>query len=115
MLCWGYLLMAILVQEEGDYRSAVWWYRASLPGMRYDKEDWSDWGLGLAALAVALDLHELAARLLGATEAVSETVYRLLPIERKDYNRLVDAARTRLGAAHFEAVWMQGRAQGLNR
>ena len=115
VLCWGYLLMAILVQEEGDYGSAVRWYRASLPGMRYDKEDWSDWGLGLAALAVALDLHELAARLLGATEAVSETVYRLLPIERKDYNRLVDAASARLGTAHFEAVLMQGRAQGFEQ
>ena len=115
VLCWGYLLMAILVQEEGDYGSAVRWYRASLPGMRYDKEDWSDWGLGLAALAVALDLHELAAKLLGATEAVSETVYRLLPIERKDYNRLVDAASARLGTAHFEAVLMQGRAQGFEQ
>jgi predicted ATPase/DNA-binding XRE family transcriptional regulator len=110
VLCWGYLLMAILVQEEGDYRSAVWWYRASLPGMRYDKEDWSDWGLGLAALAVVLDLHELAARLLGATEAVSETVYRLLPIERNDYNRLVDVARAGIGSARFDAAWTEGRS-----
>ena len=49
------------------------------------------WGLGLAALAVALDQHELAARLLGATEARDETDYRLLPIERNDYNRLIAA------------------------
>jgi len=107
--------MAILVQEEGDYGSAVRWYGASLPGMRSLRESWSDWGLGLAALAVALDQHELAARLLGATEAVSKTNYRLRPIERKDYNRLVDAARARLGAARFEAVWIQGPAQGFEQ
>ena len=89
--------------------------RASLPGMRSLRESWSDWGLGLAALAVALDQHELAARLLGATEAVSKTNYRLRPIERKDYNRLVDAARARLGAARFEAVWIQGPAQGFEQ
>jgi predicted ATPase/DNA-binding XRE family transcriptional regulator len=108
-LFWCYLLMAILVQEEGDYGNAVRWYGASLPGMRSLREEWSDWGLGLAALAEALGQHELASRLLGATETMHKAGYRLLPIELDDYNRLAEAARAHLGTARFDAAWVLGQ------
>jgi predicted ATPase/DNA-binding XRE family transcriptional regulator len=108
-LCWCYLLLAILVQTEGDYHSAVRWYRASAPGIRYWKFDACVYGLGLTALAVALDKHELAAGLLGVVEAACEIGSPLWPIERDDYNRLADAARVRLGTETFDSVWLEGR------
>ena len=63
-LCGSYLFLATLVQEEGDYDSAVRWYRASLPGVKVDRDEWGVWGTGLAYLAMALDQYELAATLL---------------------------------------------------
>ncbi|MGB4975203.1 MAG: hypothetical protein WBR35_00505, partial [Anaerolineae bacterium] len=109
-LCECYLLLAMLVQAEGDYGSAVWWYRAGLRGMKYLGYYWKLWSLGLAGLAGALEQHQLAARLLGTTEALEEANYRLWPIERNDYNRLAGVTRASLGAAAFDAAWMQGRA-----
>ena len=62
----------------------------------------------------ALSQHEVTARLLGATHAVDETIARLAPIERDDYNRLADATRAALGAAAFDAAWMEGRAAAFD-
>ena len=112
-VCDCYLLLARLVQAEGDTGSAVRWYRTSLPCVVHRRDDWSLWGLGVAALAVSLDQHELAARQLGAVDAMDVRDYRLLPVEHDDYHRLADAARAHLGKALFEAAWEQGREQGF--
>ncbi|MFZ2422885.1 MAG: tetratricopeptide repeat protein, partial [Anaerolineae bacterium] len=101
---------ALLFQTKGDYETAVRWYRASLPGLEREVDTWDLCGLGLAALAAALDQHEMAARMLGATDAVDQEDRRLHPFERDDYNRLADVARASLGAAAFDVAWAQGRA-----
>ena len=106
-----YLRFARLVQEEGDYPGAVRWYRSSLPAIEFSRNLWCVWSLGLAALAEALKQHELAARLLGATDAVDVADFRLYPIHRKDYNRLVAMLRTQLDSARFDAAWAQGHLQ----
>ena len=108
-LCECYLLLAMLVQAEGDYGSAIHWYRAGTRGIKYLTYDWKLWGLGLAGMAVALDQHELAARLLGATDGTDVADYRLFPIERDNYNRLAAATRAQLGAAAFDVAWAEGR------
>ena len=106
----GYLRLAALLQAEGDYGHAVQWYREGLAGANHYPWTWGPCLLNLAALAAALDQHDLVARLLAATETVNETGTRLLPIERGDYNRLADSARASLDPAAFEAAWAQGRA-----
>ena len=109
-----YLYLAALAQAEGNYGRAIQLYRASLVGLRYFQGDRSWCLLNLAALAAALSQHEVTARLLGATHAVDETIARLAPIERDDYNRLADATRAALGAAAFDAAWMEGRAAAFD-
>ena len=103
-----YVYLAALGQAQGDYHRAVQCYRESLVGAKHYRWIWGPCLLGLAALAAALGQHELTARLLGATEAVDKTSYRLLPDERDDYNRLADAARADLGSARFDAAWTRG-------
>lgn len=104
-----WLLAARLAQEEADYRNALRWYRASLPGIRDLREFWSDWCLGLADLSVVLEQYELASRLLGVAEAMDETNYRLLPLDRQHYNRLTELSRAILGGARFDAACEEGR------
>ena len=106
-LCDCYLLLGIMAQVQGDYAGAVYWYKVGLPGVRYNRTDWCDWGLGLAALAEALERHELAAQLLSITEAADMPDYRMMPFQRNDYNRLVEVARTHLGVERFDAAWME--------
>ena len=108
-LCGSYLFLATLVQEEGDYDSAVRWYRASLPGVKVDRDEWGVWGTGLAYLAMALDQYELAATLLSATEGSDEENHRLWPIHQNDCDRLVEMARAQLSTACFDAAWAEGR------
>ena len=110
-LCGCYLYRAILVQEEGNYDSAIHWYSASLPGIPVDRDEWSSWGLGLAGLALTLGQHELAVTLLGATDAADNENYRMWPIYRADCDRLIEAAQAHLDADSFAAAWLQGQQQ----
>ena len=103
------LHMALLSQAEGNCGAAILWYRESLPRVKDDIEIRGSCSLGLAELAVALEQHELTARLMGSTAAVDEIDSGLDPVERDDYNRLADAARSSLGAVAFDAAWTQGR------
>ena len=108
-LCGSYLFLATLVQEEGDYESAVRWYRASLPGVKVDRDEWGVWGTGLAYLAMALDQYELAATLLSATEGSDEENHRLWPIYQNECNRLIETTRAQLSTPRFDAAWAKGR------
>ncbi|MCB0256839.1 MAG: helix-turn-helix domain-containing protein [Anaerolineae bacterium] len=110
-LCGCYLYLATLVQEEGDYGSAIHWYRASLPGIPVDRDEWSSWGIGLAGLALTFGQHELAATLLGATDAADNENYRMWPIYRADCDRLIETTQTHLDADSFDAAWLQGQQQ----
>jgi len=108
-LCGCYLYQATLLQEEGDYEGAILRYRASLPGVKVDRDEWGVWGVGLADLAFRLDCHELAALVLSATEATDGEDYSLWPIYRTDCVRLASAVRPRLSAESFDAAWTEGR------
>ena len=46
---------------------------------------------------------------------MDKTIQRLFPIEREEYNRLVNTARTHLGAEYFEVAWTEGRELGFDR
>ncbi len=115
LLNWPNRELLRLVQEEGDYSGAVRWYRLSLAAIRFTRNRWSVWSLGLAALAEALEQYELVARLLGATDAADVTDFHLYPIERKDYGRLVAMTRAHLGGASFDTAWAQDRESSFEQ
>ena len=65
-------------------------------------------GLGMVSAARERDL--VAARLWGASEAVSDaTGYSLQAGEREFHERAVPAARERAGAEPFDRAWAEGR------
>ena len=66
---------------------------------------------GLASIARTRNRPEKAARLLGAAEALRESVgIPLEPFRRADHEREVAALRADLGEEAFAAAWAEGRA-----
>jgi hypothetical protein len=67
-----------------------------------------------AIIAAAAGQAERAARLLGAAEALGETIHAFLPNEvRADHERTLANVRTALAPAAFAAAWAEGRAMSL--
>ena len=65
----------------------------------------------LAGVAGALHQSVLAARLLGAAEALRETTATPLPqVARSQYGRIVETARSQVDEATWQASWREGRA-----
>lgn len=110
--------LAEVARSEGDYATARDRYAESL-ALHRETEDSQQIGLdlvGLAGLAVAEGQPARAARLLGAAEALlTASGVPLLPAERDDYERTVDAVRAGLDAVPFAAAWAAGRAMPLDR
>ena len=70
--------------------------------------------VGLAVAAGALGQHARAARLWGADEAIREsTGVRWISEERKLYEPLRDAARSRTAEVVWETAFAEGKAMGL--
>jgi hypothetical protein len=68
----------------------------------------------LAAVATDDGLHERAARLCGAAEAMPESARAPIPrVERAEYDRTVAAVRARLGDHAIAAAWAAGQAMPL--
>jgi tetratricopeptide (TPR) repeat protein len=107
-----------LERDEGNYARAGALYRESLLlrrefgaplALAQSLED-------LAGLASRQQQHERAIRLLGATEAFSETLGARLPVAvREEYERTVAEGRATLGEPAFEAAWAEGRAMSLDQ
>jgi hypothetical protein len=71
---------------------------------------------GLAGTAQIEGDSLKAARLFGAVEAMQETMSTLLdPDELHNNERLLAAARTKLGEDAFDAAWAEGRAMSLDQ
>lgn len=104
------MFIAVLTQAQGNYADALRWYRASLADLSHLlKRYWSFCLLNLASLTMMLGQHELTARLLGAIKSADETVTRLNASQRRECDRLAEAARSRLDAACFDAALAEGR------
>jgi non-specific serine/threonine protein kinase len=70
---------------------------------------------GLAAVAELHGRSENAARVLGAADALRETIgASLAPFEQGMHDRTARAARVALGQAQFDAAWTAGRALSLD-
>ena len=72
--------------------------------------------VGVAAIAHARGHMERAVRLLGAAEALLDSIQtQLLPFDRDHRDGVVAAVRAQLGAARFAAGWAEGRATTLEQ
>jgi tetratricopeptide (TPR) repeat protein len=116
--------VGLVALEQGDYTSARSHFEESLT-LRRELGD--KWGIalslaGLGGVAVApgstAEPGEIArgARLLGAVEALLESIGSVLEAEdRVPYERAVASASALLGAAEFERLWAEGHAMSLER
>ena len=69
----------------------------------------SEYLIGVATLAVALNRYQLAANILGTVDSLTETVRPLFPIEKADYARNVELIRKHLDEVEFERARTNGR------
>ncbi len=102
--------------HQGDYNRAAALHRESL-GMYLELGNESgiaDCLAGQARVAAAREQAELAARLLGAAEALRKAKgMPLPPSDRADYERDVAATRAHLSADAFAASWAHGQTMSL--
>jgi hypothetical protein len=71
---------------------------------------------GMAGVALLGGEAGRAARLFGAAEALRETIGAVVgPSDRREYDRMVTAARTALGEEALTARWTEGRAMTLEQ
>ncbi|HEX5692823.1 MAG TPA: hypothetical protein VFX76_22585, partial [Roseiflexaceae bacterium] len=69
----------------------------------------------LAQLSIAMDAPARAVRLLGAAQKLRDTAGTPLhPPDRAERDRIIAAARSRLGEDAFEAAWAAGRAMSID-
>ena len=108
-LCFCLMILAMLEQDVGNYGNAVRWYRASLPGLKYNRDEWGNWGTCLVRLAIALNRYEVAVTLISATEASAEEHHPLWPIYQNECNRLANEARAHLSAEQCDTAWNRGQ------
>jgi hypothetical protein len=72
--------------------------------------------VGLAGVAGELGQPARAASLLGAAEAIRESIGRsLTPVERSIFERYTAAIRAQLDGATFAAIWAEGRKMTLEQ
>lgn len=97
---------------QGQWDRAANFYRESLAVMQATGSQWylALALLGLAGATVRQGKSERAARLLGAGEALLQTIEGSLPpFERQLYERSVDATRAALSETIFETILAEGR------
>jgi predicted ATPase/class 3 adenylate cyclase len=111
---WCQLGAANVSLAQGDLAAARSLYREVLESFR-DGNDREGSAFALerfATLAAAARQPERVARLLGAAEALRQTVdWPLPPVDHTEYyDRLVAETRVALGEERFAAIWAEGRA-----
>lgn len=110
--------LAIALQDLGRHIEAARLFRR---GADLSCEQGIPWGIvqtatGLAALEIEIGDAVRAARLLGMGDALAEPIgLQLSPIYRTRRDRVLDAARVRLGDAAYTAAWAEGRAIAAER
>ena len=72
--------------------------------------------MGLAGVLAVRGDPQLAARLLGATEAILEANgHSIQPTDQGDYDRSINDTRAQLDQGTFETAWAEGRALSLEQ
>ncbi|MCB0186776.1 MAG: hypothetical protein KDE31_21060, partial [Caldilineaceae bacterium] len=103
--------LAYLATATGEHHQAFILYKASfvVTGRSHNRSSMSEYLIGVATLAVALNRYQLAANILGTVDSLTETVRPLFPIEKADYARNVELIRKHLDEVEFERARTNGR------
>src|SRR5262249_16793287 len=107
-----------LAHREGDAAGAWELYIESLSSSRAMRPKvWIMASLiGLGAVACTAGQPAMGAKLLGAVEALVETVGAMEdPVDRAEYERGVAAARAQLDETAFKRAWAEGHAMGMEQ
>ncbi|GAC1566373.1 MAG: hypothetical protein NVS3B14_08140 [Ktedonobacteraceae bacterium] len=110
------LHLADLAAVEGDDATAQRNYEESLGMFQREKSSHEIPACleGMAATAVARGQAALAARLLGAAQALRESLAKPIPpVERSNVKHPISATRTHLGEQAFTVLWEEGRIMSL--
>jgi predicted ATPase/DNA-binding SARP family transcriptional activator len=117
---WGVALalsnLGAAAAARGDYDTAHGRYLDSLQRRWVLKDRWgiAECLEGVAAARAAIGRSAEAAQLLGAAEAIRETLgFPIAPDERINYDRLAAAIRQGMSAETLSAAWQIGRAMPL--
>jgi len=104
--------------HRGDYAVAKT-YLIEFTRTYYKTGDHYQFGeglLGLAAVAAGIHQYERAARLVGAGEAVHDTIaYVMQAHDRIEIDPLLQITREQLGEERFEALAVEGRAMTMEQ
>jgi hypothetical protein len=119
---WGEALIlgnnAAIREAEGNYMEACILARQSMRvscGLN-DKRSLSQ-GLDMLAGLISLEgEHEQAARLMGAAQALRDSIFAVIePLNRSTYERWMAQVRANLDEATFTAAWAEGRLMTLEQ
>jgi predicted ATPase/DNA-binding SARP family transcriptional activator len=108
--------MGTIALRQGETQRAQELYQLSLRYLRHLHDHWfvSMSLEELARLAVTQEQYERAARLLGAAEALRESIGAgVRQMYQRDYARMVEHSRSALGQTRFAALWAAGRALSM--
>jgi len=109
-------LLGLLALEDRDYRHAAHLVAESLQ-LRWEFGD--KWNIAyvleaIAAIMVATNRPEAAARVYGTIEALREAIDSpVLVLDKADYERNRAAAQAALGESSFTRAWTEGRRLAL--
>lgn len=112
-IAWVGQNLGYVARHERDYQQAAVHFIESLLSFQ---ELGQPWGValcvaGLAGVARSRGLTESAARLLGASRRLLDSIgYEMEREDRIEYDRDLAAVRSKLGEQAFDAAWAQGAA-----
>jgi predicted ATPase/DNA-binding SARP family transcriptional activator len=110
--------LGYLARSRHDVELATVFYRESMAVNREvgDRQGVAASLIGLAAVTEARGEPEHAARLLGAADALVESIQtRLLPFDQEESERTAEAVRGRLDATTFATAWAEGRTMTVEQ
>jgi predicted ATPase/DNA-binding CsgD family transcriptional regulator len=116
--CYNLVNLAYIAQHEADHVRALDLVRQALQLTRdtLDTRDIASFLVTFAGSIAALGQLQLAAQLLGASEAALERMGAFhQPTDRPEIDRINDELRARLDAATFQKAWDEGRRMTLEQ
>jgi predicted ATPase/DNA-binding SARP family transcriptional activator len=109
--------MGRVTRTRGDYDSALGHFSEALTALRKLRDRWAAAQVIelVASVAIAQNESLRAAQLLGAAEAIRESLGAPVPrLLQEEHSRMVAHVRTSLPPAALEAAWSAGRAFTLD-
>lgn len=115
-VCYNYANLAYIAQHEGEHARALALVRKSLQLSHHEVEvrDIAAFVVTYAGSIAALGQFELAARLLGVSEAALERIGAFYqPTDKPEIHRIIEEVRAQLDDAAFQTALAEGREMSL--